>query len=86
MSGRHDVIVISGGRSLRGNDRSGRHHVIVIDGGSRSSNLEKTSEIAIPSDRVDRDSGGESGHGGRAGRDTETKCLSRLEPGVPIHL
>ena len=22
----------------------------------------------------------------RAGRDTETKCLSQLEPGVPIHL
>ena len=34
---------------------------------------------------VDRDSGGESGHRARAGRDTETKCLSRLKPGVPIH-
>ena len=75
MSGRHHVIVIGGGRSLRGNNRSGRHHVIVIGGGSRSSNLEKTSEIAIPSDRVDRDSGGESGHGGRAGRDTDKMSL-----------
>ena len=40
----------------------------------------------IPSDGVDRDSGGELGHGARAGRDTETKCLSQLEPGVLIHL
>ena len=39
----------------------------------------------VPSDGVDRDSGGESGHRARAGRDTETKCLSRLKPGVPIH-
>ena len=28
---------------------------------------------------MDRESGGESGHGARAGRDTEIKCLSRLE-------
>ena len=40
----------------------------------------------LPSDGVDRDSGGESGHGASARRDRETKCLSRLEPGVPIHL
>jgi len=39
----------------------------------------------IPSDGVEGDSGGESGHGVQAGRDTETKCRSRLEPGVPIH-
>ena len=36
-------------------------------------------------DRVDRDSGGELGHRARAGRDTETKWLSRLKPGVLIH-
>ena len=40
----------------------------------------------VPSDGVDRDSEGESGHGARAGRDTETECLSRLKPGVPILL
>jgi len=33
---------------------------------------------ALPPYGVDRDSGGESGHGARAGRDIETKCLSRL--------
>ena len=32
------------------------------------------------------DTGAESRHGVRAGKDTETKCLSRLEPGVPINL
>ena len=37
-------------------------------------------------DGVDRDGGGESGHRAQAGRDIETKCLSRLEPDVPIHL
>ena len=30
--------------------------------------------IIVSSDGVDRDSGGESGHGARARRDTETKC------------
>ena len=40
----------------------------------------------VPSTTVDQDSGGELGHGARAGRDTATKCLSRLEPGIPIHL
>ena len=84
MSGRHHVIVIGGGRSLQGNNRSGRHHVIVIGGGSRSSNLEKTSEIAILSDGVDRDSKGESGTPGSsrerhfvsvAGRDTDKMSL-----------
>ena len=75
MSGRHHVIVIGGGRSLRGNNRSGRHHVIVIGGGSRSSNLEKTSEIAILSDGVDRDSKGESGRRARAKRDILSLCL-----------
>ena len=29
----------------------------------------------LPFTGVDRDRGGESGHGARAGRDTETKCL-----------
>ena len=38
----------------------------------------------IPSGGVDRDSGGESGHGARAGRETETKCLARPAH-VPIH-
>ena len=33
----------------------------------------------LPSDGVDRDSGGESGHGARAVRDRVSKCLSRLE-------
>ena len=36
--------------------------------------------------RVDRDRRGESGHRAQAGRDTQTKNLSQLEPGVPIHL
>ena len=40
----------------------------------------------VPSTGVNRDRGGELGYGGRAGRDTETKCLSQLEPGVPLHL
>ena len=40
----------------------------------------------IPSDGVDRDSGGGSGHGPGAGIDTETKCLSQFMPGVLIHL
>ena len=44
-----------------------------------------TSSNRLPLDGVDRDSGGESGHGARAGRDTETKWHPRLEPGVPIH-
>ena len=35
---------------------------------------------------MDRDSGDESGYGAQAGRDTETNCLSRLAPGVQIHL
>ena len=39
----------------------------------------------VPPDGVDRDGGGESGHGAQAGRDTGTKCLSRLKPSVPIH-
>ena len=38
--------------------------------------------MIVPSDGVDRDSGGDSGHGARARRDTATKCLSRLEPGL----
>jgi len=42
-------------------------------------------KLLLPTE-VDRDRGGELGHGARDGRDTETKCLSRLEPGVPIHL
>ena len=42
-------------------------------------------ETLILSDGVDRDSGGESGHRARARRDTETKCLSWLEPSIPIH-
>ena len=40
----------------------------------------------VPSDGVDWESGDESGHRARVGRDIETKCLSRLEPGLPIHL
>ena len=43
-------------------------------------------EIGLPLDGVDRDSGGEAGHRAQAGRDTETKCLSRLKLGVPIHI
>ena len=35
---------------------------------------------------MDRDSRGESGHRARAGTDTGTKCLSRLQPSYPIHL
>ena len=50
---------------------------------SYSTRLE-TGKCVIPSDLVDRDSGGESRHGARVERDTETRCLSRLEPGVPI--
>ena len=42
--------------------------------------------IALLSDGVDWDSGGESGHGAQARRDIETKCLSPLEPSIPIHL
>ena len=41
--------------------------------------------LLVPSDGVDWDSGGESGLGAQAGRDAETKCLFRLEPGVLIH-
>ena len=43
----------------------------------------KTIPASMQSDGVDRDCGGESGHGTRAGRDTETKCLSLLKPSVP---
>ena len=35
---------------------------------------QRSSQRKIPSDRVDRDSGGELGHGAQTGRDTETKC------------
>ena len=42
--------------------------------------------MSIPADWVDRDSGGEMGHRAQAGGDTETKCFSRLESGIPIHL
>ena len=43
-------------------------------------------KITLLSTEVDRVRGGKSGHGARAGRDTETESLSRLEPGVLIHL
>ena len=35
---------------------------------------------------MDWDSGGKSEHRAQTRRDRETKCLSWLEPGIPIHL
>ena len=35
---------------------------------------------------MDQERQAEAGDGAQVGSDTETKCLSRLEPGVPIHL
>ena len=40
----------------------------------------KEMENGLQSDGIDRDSGGESGRRARAGRETETTCLSRLGP------
>ena len=42
--------------------------------------------VLLPSDGLDRDSGGELGHQARAGKDILSLCLSRLKPRVPIHL